>query len=673
MQLINPNEDALDTSYHPIASNYSVVIAEAQKRAISRFLNDLITAGIDSVLVDAAALGAGFNTGTAAPKTLRNGVGTTVNTPLWTPDGLYFNFGIGGAVQSVAHFPVADTKVFTLICDIKGVTSGQQSGGSAFGLQNAAGGVNASGVVALLNGSANAYIYANQGGAASISDDCANSGSSNTHHFYNPLDQVVSISSDNAAGNNATFKMHVDGVEVINDSSGNKTVTGAMNRVVLGGRQDSVSTFGVPWVGSCRSWALFSRVLTTVENAAVVRALRHLDMRRMNLVWIGDSRHAQISDSTHVGLDVPWLVANSTQYATRARLYNKAVNGIDAADIDDIFPLQVAPFAPDGLGVTEALLFDFSGINDLLDSDSAATILLNRQLLWSMSKAVGFRVAVGTVEASLTDANDGTTPGLTSAMEAVRVTLNTNTRASKGYDLLIDTDLLFGAARGGSITTISLIVAGTDTITTTAVHRQKPGNRVRFRGTVPTEIVADQDYWVKTTPSTTTLTLSASKTGGTVNATLDLIATTTGAVMYNPGTMFLDPLHESVEGKRALAQFILNTIPNKKAIARIITLTDAVTIATDCLYVGDETTLVCTLGANRTLGNPTNMVDGHRLRYRFRQDTTGNRTLALGSKFVVGPFVVTLSVGANLSDYLEVEYDAERDAFDVVNFRAGYG
>lgn len=61
-----------------------------------------------------------------------------------------------------------------------------------------------------------------------------------------------------------------------------------------------------------------------------------------------------------------------------------------------------------------------------------------------------------------------------------------------------------------------------------------------------------------------------------------------------------------------------------------VTLTDAATIATDC-SLGNV--FKVTLGDNRTLGAPTNLVDGATYLWRIIQDGTGGRTLAFNSVF----------------------------------------
>ena len=95
-------------------------------------------------------------------------------------------------------------------------------------------------------------------------------------------------------------------------------------------------------------------------------------------------------------------------------------------------------------------------------------------------------------------------------------------------------------------------------------------------------------------------------------------------------------------------------------------LTDAATItvdasASDCFRV--------TLAGNRTLANPTNLIDGQPLNFRIKQDGTGSRTLAYGTNYKFpGGTVPTLSTAANAEDLLCCVYDStEGTLFCVLN------
>jgi hypothetical protein len=82
----------------------------------------------------------------------------------------------------------------------------------------------------------------------------------------------------------------------------------------------------------------------------------------------------------------------------------------------------------------------------------------------------------------------------------------------------------------------------------------------------------------------------------------------------------------------------------------ITTLTDAATIAVD---LDDNCHYKVTLGGNRTLGNPTNAVEGQTGFIEVIQDSTGSRTLSFGSNYrFVGGSAPTLTTAASSKDVL---------------------
>lgn len=106
-------------------------------------------------------------------------------------------------------------------------------------------------------------------------------------------------------------------------------------------------------------------------------------------------------------------------------------------------------------------------------------------------------------------------------------------------------------------------------------------------------------------------------------------------------------------------------------IPSVVALTDAATIAVNAA-LGNQFTV--TLGGNRTLGNPTGAVNGQLLLFALRQDGAGSRTITLDTKFRLGADItsITLSTGANKTDYLGVRYHSSDDTFDVISFVGGF-
>ena len=90
-----------------------------------------------------------------------------------------------------------------------------------------------------------------------------------------------------------------------------------------------------------------------------------------------------------------------------------------------------------------------------------------------------------------------------------------------------------------------------------------------------------------------------------------------------------------------------------------VALTDAASIATDASL---SNTFTVTLGGNRTLVNPTNMTNGAIYNWRIRQDGTGSRTLAYGSKFKwPGGTAPTLTTTASATDFISGQYFSDTD------------
>lgn len=82
-----------------------------------------------------------------------------------------------------------------------------------------------------------------------------------------------------------------------------------------------------------------------------------------------------------------------------------------------------------------------------------------------------------------------------------------------------------------------------------------------------------------------------------------------------------------------------------------------------------------TLTGNVTLANPTNPVDGQAVKWRIRQDATGGRTVALGSKFRI-PATATSplawSTAASKLDIFAAIYNLADDKWDVISMVPGY-
>ncbi len=90
-----------------------------------------------------------------------------------------------------------------------------------------------------------------------------------------------------------------------------------------------------------------------------------------------------------------------------------------------------------------------------------------------------------------------------------------------------------------------------------------------------------------------------------------------------------------------------------------VNLVDGATINTDASLSNN---FRVTLGGNRALANPTNLLDGAVLNFWIRQDATGSRTLSFGAKFKWGGGTApTLTTAANALDFVCCQYYAAMD------------
>ena len=99
-----------------------------------------------------------------------------------------------------------------------------------------------------------------------------------------------------------------------------------------------------------------------------------------------------------------------------------------------------------------------------------------------------------------------------------------------------------------------------------------------------------------------------------------------------------------------------------------VALTDGANIATDANL---SNTFYVTLGGNRTLDNPTNLQNGCIYNWRIKQDGTGSRTLAYGSKFKwPGGTAPTLTTTASATDFISGQYWSDTDTILCTSLKA---
>jgi hypothetical protein len=207
---------------------------------------------------------------------------------------------------------------------------------------------------------------------------------------------------------------------------------------------------------------------------------------------------------------------------------------------------------------------------------------------------------------------------------------------------------------------------------------------LRVAGT-PAEVWDENDEMVyfgsSTIGATIELPLAASNPGRIVavrriydglSYTGSVVVNRQGADTIESGTTFLinnlNPYYFQSDG--GTAWFLVGgPLP-----IRVVALVDAATIAIDTATGGEVFQADITLGGNRTLGLPTNAIDGRRMILRVKQDGTGTRTLAYNAIYRF-PLVIpspTLSTAANAQDILAFQYNAAAVKWDCVAVILGY-
>ena len=127
----------------------------------------------------------------------------------------------------------------------------------------------------------------------------------------------------------------------------------------------------------------------------------------------------------------------------------------------------------------------------------------------------------------------------------------------------------------------------------------------------------------------------------TLNQTTDALQSVSGLVIgtdvqaYNANTAVTNAVQTFTSGQRG----------------EITALTDGSTITPD---LADSNNFSVTLGGNRTLANPSNIVAGQSGSFFITQDGTGSRTLAYGSYYdFAGGTAPTLSTTASAVDKID--------------------
>jgi len=139
-----------------------------------------------------------------------------------------------------------------------------------------------------------------------------------------------------------------------------------------------------------------------------------------------------------------------------------------------------------------------------------------------------------------------------------------------------------------------------------------------------------------------------------IGTTLPVSASNTGRIRYNATSQIFQVSKNASAYEDVATLATAQTWTKSQNVSRVA-LTDAANIATDS-SLGNVFSV--TLGGNRTLDNPTNLVDGGTYSWIITQDGTGSRTLAYGTLFKwPGGSVPVLSTAASSVDLITAVYN----------------
>ena len=251
----------------------------------------------------------------------------------------------------------------------------------------------------------------------------------------------------------------------------------------------------------------------------------------------------------------------------------------------------------------------------------------------------------------------------------------------------------------GDLTISGMLVAGTQI----AINSANP--YIRFMETDSTDLdvrinlvagvfniykVSDANA-VVSTPLSINMTTLATTIGGDLTVsggdiiagvsgtTRGVINATRGASTNTPASIFL----ESADGTdnwyfaanngaiRRHTSLPTTNVDGFELGSIVVALTDAVTITVDA-SLGNIFTV--TLGGNRTMGAPSNPVNGQKIFFRIRQDATGSRTITWDAAYRFGTTVTspTLTTTAAKTDYIGFTYNSTDSKWDCLAVALGY-
>jgi hypothetical protein len=418
-------EASAELQIDPLANAYfeanpSVTDSDG-KAGINRMLKYLRA---EALLPDDALFLRSTQIDSASPKTLIGAVVTLGGSPTFDARGMVF------AASQYAYFALPSSSAsFTVVQDIRGITSQPVDYVEIGQVANSAGGLTAQHKLTYRNG-IGASVYSKQDATITTSryttaDTISAPGILDPR---SPFDVIAGWSSDGSTPSN-TISIYVDGIQEVNSSTNNLNganvaVTSSLDRLTLGAGWTGGISFGTyKYTGRQAAALYYARELTAEEHTKATRALRLLETRRMVLLTYGDSLSTFLAQVTGARVDMYWphRFAHSTGYESFLRVVVGAQGGKMSSWGVSNYTVSAHPANPVDLELTEAWATVMFGTNDLSPGSGVTMDVFNYILdVVSKLKADGFKVLLMTNPKSKTAGDAGYSAG----EETQRLALN---------------------------------------------------------------------------------------------------------------------------------------------------------------------------------------------------------------------------------------------------------
>ena len=339
-----------------------------------------------------------------------------------------------------------------------------------------------------------------------------------------------------------------------------------------------------------------------------------------------------------------WFMYNATSYTLTFTCGSGANVAIPAG--------QTKVIATDGLGsggVVHDLLTGVSAAGDLNvagDIITASTLQATGDTAAGDDAAIGYTAAEGLILTGQGSTNDVTIKNDADAdvIEIPTGTVNVTMQGTLGVTGLVTAS--GGVAATGNVTATGTVEPAGDT----AASDNAAIGYTAAEGLILTGQGSTNDVTIKNDADADVLEIPTGTTNVTVvgnvsaGGTIELgHATDTTLSRVSSGLV-------AIEGNNIATLSVTQTFSKGQA-GSITALSDASSIATNFAL---NNHFSVTLGGNRTLANPTNIVAGQSGSFFITQDGTGSRTLAYGSYFdFAGGTAPTLSTAANAIDRID--------------------